>query len=320
MNPPAYRAPRIAALVAAYRRDPELDRLLFTLAKGRPAPDGVFVADSAAAEETRELCGRHGATWIPMPANRGPGPAWNAALQAALADESFTHLLVLDDDVVPPPGTTALMIDTMVATGSGAVAPLLFDANGNLWGFPEPREAQLRTAIRRVTDLDSAGKILGGDAHPFCWATGACMLYRREAFEKAGRFREDFWMLGEDLEFSMRTAAEAGGVFTARVAVPHLPPAHDDPRAAVLAHRAKFLALLQNLSFLAFHSPHSGHLRKYLPGNFRRYLRTEGYSVPNFLDAASACWLGAARARPAGTPSGERLRDRARRRFSADRL
>lgn len=320
MNPPETRPPRIAALIAAYRRDPELERLLLALSGGAPAPARVFVADNAASAETRDLCCSHDAGWIPLEENPGPGPAWNAALEAALADASFTHFLVLDDDVVPPPGALASMLETMTSTGSGIVAPLLFDAAGKLWGFPEPREKELRSAIRRVTDADAALKILGAEPHPFCWATGACMLYRRDAFEKAGRFREDFWMLGEDLEFSMRAAAAVGGVFTAQVAVPHLPPAPGDPRAAAVAHRAKFLALLQNLAYLAFHSPHSAHLRSYLPGNFRRYLRTGGYTAANVRDAAAALWHGALRARPAGSASGQRLRDRARRHFAPDRL
>lgn len=320
MTAPNPKKPRVAALVATYRRDTELARLLGALQAAALPPTKVFVADNAASGETRDLCGRGGAEWIPVPINRGPGPAWNAALEAALADPGFTHFLVLDDDVVPPPEALAVLVDTMESAGACAVAPLLYDEKGMLWGFPEPCEVPLRAAIRKVTDTASASAALGGDPHPFCWATGACMLYRRDVFEKCGKFREDFWMLGEDLEFSMRAAAAGGGVFTARVAVPHLPPAPGDPRAAALAHRAKFLALLQNLSFLAFHSPHSAHLRSYLPGNFRRYLRTEGISPATLREVVATFWHGAVRGQPAGTPAGARIREAAQKRLSSDRL
>jgi len=318
MTAPEPQKHRVGALIAAYRRDQELERLLLALAAGLPAPARVFVADNAASSDTQELCARHDAEWIPVPINRGPGPAWNVALDAALPDRSLTHLLVLDDDVVPPPGALATMTSVMQATGCGAVAPLLFDEKNMLWGFPEPREPALRSAIRGVTNQSSTTAALGSDPHPFCWATGACMLYRRDVFETCGKFREDFWMLGEDLEFSMRAAAGCGGVFTAGVAVPHLPPAPVDPRAAAVAHRTKFLALLQNLSYLAFHSPHSAHLRSYLPGNFRRYLRTEGWKAANLQDAGTAFWLGAVCAHPAGTPSGAKLRERAQKRGAAE--
>ncbi|MBJ7258353.1 MAG: glycosyltransferase family 2 protein [Chthoniobacterales bacterium] len=313
-------SPRVAAVIATYRRDRELGRLIEALKAGTLPPARIDVADSADSEETRGLCARMGARWIPLPINRGPGPAWNAAIAAALADDSVTHLLVLDDDVVPPADALETMLRVAGGTGSGAVAPLLFDEKGALWGFPEPQEPALRPAIRRVTDKASALAALGGDPHPFCWATGACILYRRDVFDRCGMFREDFWMLGEDLHFSMRAARTAGGVFTAQVAVAHFSPPPCDPRGAALGHRQKFLALLQNLSYLAFRSPDSAHLRSYLPGNFRRYLRTEGWKAANAQDAATAFWLGAVLGHPAGTASGAKLRERAQKRFGADRF
>jgi len=312
-------APKVAAAVATYRRDKELRRLLSALQNGDTAPAAAYVADNAASEGTKQTCLAANAKWLPRPVNNGPGAAWNAAVTAALADPQVTHILVLDDDVVPSPDALEVMLAEMDRAGCGAVAPLLFDAKDCLWGFPEPQERELRTAIRRVTDPESARKILGEDPHPFCWATGACMLYRRDVFEKCGMFREDFWMLGEDLEFSMRAAAAVGGFFAAKVAVPHLPPEPTDPHGAKLAHREKFLALLQNLSFLAFRSPHSAHLRSYLPGNFRRYLRTEGWGAGTFRDGWCAFWQGAIGGQPAGTPAGARVRARARKRMQKDR-
>jgi len=312
-------APKVAAAVATYRRDRELGRLLSALQKGDTAPAVVYAADNASSEETKETCLAAGAKWLPRPVNGGPGAAWNTAVTAALADPEITHILVLDDDVVPPPDALGIMLGAMESADCGAVAPLLFDAKDHLWGFPEPQERELRAAIRRVTDHSSAREILGDQPHPFCWATGACMLYRRDVFEKYGLFREDFWMLGEDLEFSMRAAAAVGGVFTAQVSVPHLPPEPKDRHGAKIAHREKFLALLQNLSFLASRSPHSAHLRSYLPGNFRRYLRTEGWGAGTLWDGWCAFWHGAIRGQPAGTSAGARLRERARKRMQKDR-
>jgi len=312
-------APKVAAAVATYRRHRELGRLLSALQKGDTAPAAVYVADNASSEETKQTCLAAGAKWLPRPVNNGPGAAWNAAVTAALADPEVTHILVLDDDVVPQPDALSIMLGAMESADCGMVAPLLFDTNNQLWGFPEPEERELRTAIRRVTDPGSARRILGDQPHPFCWATGACVLYRRDVFEKCGLFREDFWMLGEDLEFSMRAAAAVGGVFTAQVSVPHLPPEPTDPHGAKIAHREKFLALLQNLSFLAFRSPHSAHLRSYLPGNFRRYLRTEGWGVGTLWDGWCTFWQGAIRGQPAGASAGARIRERARKRMQKDR-
>ena len=311
--------PKVAAVVATYRRERELGRLMSALAVSDVAPVAIYVADNASSEKTKEICLAAGAKWLPRPVNNGPGAAWNTGISAALAAPEVTHILILDDDVVPPPDALKAMLAAMEKASCGAVSPLLFDANGTLWGFPEPQERELRAAIRRVNDCASARKILGEEPHPFCWATGACMLYRRDVFEKCGLFREDFWMLGEDLEFSMRAAATVGGIFTAQASIPHLPPESPDRQAAKISHREKFLALLQNLSFLAFHSPHSAHLRSYLPGNFRRYLRAEDWNPGTFWDGWCAFWQGAVAAQPAGTSAGARIRQRARVRMQMDR-
>ncbi len=310
---------RIAAAIATFRRDEELVRLFTSLASSTvPFDGGVFVADNAASEETAAVCAAAPlpVTWLPRSANNGPGAAWNTAVSAALADNAVTHVLVLDDDVVPPSDTVDLLLQAM-GESSAAAAPLLFDEKERLWAFPEPRPPALRRAIRRVHAVSECRAALGPEAHPFCWATGACMLYARRAFETGG-FCEDFWMLGEDLEFSMRVASTLGGVFTASVAVAHLPPP-GMPGTAAMGNRLKFLALLQNLSYLAFHSPHSSHMRGYLPGNFKRYLLTEDPSPAGLRDAWRTFWHGALRGRPAGHASGVHLREKVRHRMQRDR-
>jgi len=316
MNP-STNSPRVAAVVAAHKRDAELRRLLAALGKSEtPLSGGIHVADNASSEETRAVCADfEGVSWLPRPVNNGPGPAWNTAIRHAMQDPAVTHLLVLDDDVVPPPETVRLLLDAMQQSGAAVAAPLLSDQRGQLWGFPEPCEISLRTAIRRATTPEDCQRVFGDVPHPFCWATGACVLYTRSALETRGYFREDFWMLGEDLELSMRTSAESGGVFTAQCAVPHLPPP-PDPSTARLSHRLKFLALLQNLSCLAFHSPHSAHLKSYLAGNFRRYARTEGCAPGTLWDGWCAFYQGAIGQQPAGTSAGARLRERATRRLN----
>ena len=311
MTPPK-PSPCVAAAIATHRREAELQRLLAALGHSDlTLTGGIFVADNASSPETRAVCqAGSGVAWLPRAVNNGPGPAWNTAAAKALENPGVTHILVLDDDVVLPADALRGLLDALVASGAAAAAPLLFDENGRLWGFPEPLEVALRATIRRTRTPKECRQALGPTPHRFCWATGACMLYTRQAFETLGFFREDFWMLGEDLEFSMRAASLLGGVFTAAVAVPHLPP--PAKTAAIrTSHRLKFLALLQNLSYLAFHSPHRAHLRSYLAGNFKRYVRTEGWAPGTLWDGWCAFYEGALWKQPAGTAAGARLRERA---------
>ena len=315
MTPPK-PSPCVAAAIATHRREAELQRLLAALGHSDlTLTGGIFVADNASSPETRAVCqAGSGVAWLPRAVNNGPGPAWNTAAAKALENPGVTHILVLDDDVVLPADALRGLLDALVASGAAAAAPLLFDENGRLWGFPEPLEVALRATTRRTRTPKECRQALGPTPHRFCWATGACMLYTRQAFDTLGFFREDFWMLGEDLEFSMRAASTLGGVFTAAVEVPHLPPpAKTD--ASRTAHRLKFLALLQNLSYLAFHSPHRAHLRSYLAGNFKRYVRTEGWAPGTLWDGWCAFYEGALWKQPAGTAAGIRLRERAARRL-----
>jgi len=115
--------------------------------------------------------------------------------------------------------------------------------------------------------------------------------------------------LGEDLEYSMRVAARVPAGFTCRVSVPHLPPEPTDPAAAHISGCVKFCSLLQNLSYLSFHSPDSAHMKFYLPGNFRRFFRTYGTGRRTTGYALACFHAGALCGEPAGGARGERLRE-----------
>ncbi len=296
----------VAAVIATYRRPAELQRLLSGLAAGSVQPDLVMIIDNAASPETAALAqaSELNVRIISLPSNPGPGAAWKCGMEHAW--EAAEWFFVLDDDVVIGPR----VLEQLLAAGRHAdvVAPLLSDSEGNVWAFPEPANPALRSRIREARTPADCLRLLGPEPHEFCWCTGACMLVSRRAVEKAGFHRTDFHMLGEDLEFSMRLSTYVRSVFLCDVDVPHLPPiAGAESRPSELSHRRKFLSLLQNLTYLTLHSPHSRHLWRYLPGNFRRYFRT--MPLKYWWEALWA-GLGGAAGQPAGGTLGRRLRQR----------
>jgi GT2 family glycosyltransferase len=131
------------------------------------------------------------------------------------------------------------------------------------------------------------------------WCAGACILVSRHATETSGFHRGDFRILGEDLEYSLRLSDRHRCVFFPKLVAGHLSPPRP-PGDTRTAHRAKFACLLRNLSYLSFHIPHRAHLRRYLPGNFRRFFRTFGLSSATLAVALKCFWLGAVRGSPAG--------------------
>lgn len=303
----------VVAAIVTHRRPAELERLLRCLSGSVVPLAGCVISDHAPGGETKTLAARAGVNTIVLedPSNPGPGAGWANAAKAA-----FTHfpeaaaIWYLDDDVVIPPEALGTLLEEMAKAGAGSIAPLLTEAEGKLWAFPEPEPSTLRHAIRTATTPAEAIALLGEEPIPFCWCTGACYLVQKSAIEKSGFHRADFWLLGEDLEYSMRLAGESRAVFTGKVSVSHLPPPAASPAAAQKSDYVKFCSLLQNLTYLAFHSPHSRHMKRYLPGNYRRFFRSHALRFRTLQDAAACFWNGAVGGQPAGATSGRVLRER----------
>ncbi len=301
----------VVAVVVTYRRIPELTRLLDCLGRSTTPLLGCVISDhspdGSVAELARQTLGlevivREDAS------NPGPGAGWSNAAARAIEHfgERVSALWYLDDDVVPAPDCLEILCRDI--GNAHAIAPLLSDAEGALWAFPEPEVPDLRRLIRAAGTPADARRLIGEAPHAACWATGACLLVTRKAYERLGGHRTDFWLLGEDLEYSMRLADEDGLVFTCRAAVPHLPNPPADAEAARRSGYVKFCSLLQNLSYLSFHSSHSRHMRSYLPGNYRRFFRTYGWGMTQLADALRCLLGGIVQGQPAGGSIGQNLR------------
>ncbi len=292
---------QIAAVVVTHRRDLELARLLQSLEASSLHPTLIVIVDHAASATTETVveASTLDTVYISSPDNPGPGAGWKRGMQAALIRQPrTTHFLILDDDVILP--SEAIEKLTLASARAAITCPMLLDSNEKIWAFPEPKNVALRKKIRQVhTEADSL-EHLGTEPLPFVWCTGACLLVRRDAVDAAGFYRTDFWMLGEDLEYSMRLAAFGGGLFLPDVFVPHLPPVAADSTTATASNRKKFDSLLQNLAYLSFHHPSSDHLMSYLPGNARRYFRTFGWNPGSLARIVACLWKGAISAKPAG--------------------
>jgi len=302
----------IVVVVVTFRRLPEIVRLVRSLeASTHPVLACVVIDHDGVGEVRQALLGEGlNVRVVEDSSNPGPGAGWANGARLALAEfgENLEALWFLDDDVVIPPDSLRILLEEKAKVSAGAIAPLLSDSSGDLWAFPEPRPPTLRPVIRKAKVPRDALDLLGSEPIEFCWATGACLLVDRGVIERVGFHRPDFWMLGEDLEYSMRIALLREGFFTCRVVVPHLPPPASDHVAARRSDYLKFSSLLQNLSYISFHV--RGHMWRYLPGNFRRFFRTHGVSLETLRDAAVCLWSGAIGGHPSGHISGQQVRRR----------
>jgi GT2 family glycosyltransferase len=300
----------VAALVATYRRPRELARLLDSLAMIERGLTTVIVVDNGASAETEAVvnAARCPAQYVNAGRNLGCGGGLRLAGERALADARVTHLLILDDDAILPPETLTQLGAALEREHADLAYPLVVDEGGRIGWLPGfPRSArELRHAEGLTPEIFRAR--FGNEPREFIWAQGICLLVTRRAVEAAGLHRDDFWVRGEDLDFSLRLTARGRGIHVSGIVVQHLPSADGDATVSGAGTFLKHCAMLQNIAYLALRQPHGRRIAWTLGPNLRRFLRL--WSWRALGDALRAFWRGVVRAEPAGRGTGETFRAR----------
>jgi rhamnopyranosyl-N-acetylglucosaminyl-diphospho-decaprenol beta-1,3/1,4-galactofuranosyltransferase len=300
----------VVAVTATYRRAFELDRLLRALSASAVPLHGIVVVDNGSDAATRECVERGAipAEYVDAGENLGCGGGLRRGEEVALNRfPDLTHVWILDDDTVPEPTTLGTLLAAMESTGAGAACPQARDAEGNLNWFPGLKDRARFDLLRH--SKTPAEFIERDSAKPaeFTWATGVAILVTRAALERGGLHRGDFWIRGEDLDFSLRITENAKGIYVPTAHLEHLPPGGgrvvDD-----YAERTKHAAMLQNCAYLFARTRHGRTLLRHWPGNAFRHLRRFG--LGSIGDIATAFLQGVLRGKPAGAPGGETFRQR----------
>lgn len=304
-------------VVATYRRTDCLLRLLRGLAAQRRVPDGVWVVDNAVDAELEQETARFRGLalhYLPSPGNPGCGAGLALGMRAAAEAVGLSRMdfVVMDDDVVPGPE----VLEGLEAAGGrepgGMLAPLLTDAAGVLEPGAEPDlPFRMRRRLRRCRTLEDYRKALGREGVRFRWCRGPCFWISGRAVAAVGYPRGDFWMLGEDIEYSMRVAASGRGVLCPGVSVVHAPPTGAGGEAGWW-HRVKFAAMLQNLAYMARHLPHCRRCLRYLIPHVGRYSRTFGWSWTTAGEIVRCLVDGGIHGEAAGGPRAQAWRERVR--------
>ncbi len=152
---------------------------------------------------------------IPNPRNAGFGAANNLAMK----DARGKYFLLLNSDAFPLSGAISALLECMDRhPEAGVIGPRLLNQDGSLqiscYRFPSPLRAWLENLW--LSSLLPARSALGDYrkwAHDTECAVdsviGACMLVRREAYEKAGGFDERYFMYQEETDWQ-KTFKEHG--------------------------------------------------------------------------------------------------------------
>jgi GT2 family glycosyltransferase len=176
----------------------------------------IIVIDSASHDDCGEMLARDfpGVIFIQSPENVGFAKANNVAARRA----GGRALLLLNPDTELREDSLRILVDRLQSTpGAGGVGCRLVSGDGSLQtscvqAFP--------TVLNQVLDSEFLRRNFPGWS---IWGTaplrsaqpaqaeavsGACILVKREAFDRVGGFSEDYFMYGEDLDlcFKIRQA------------------------------------------------------------------------------------------------------------------
>lgn len=295
-------APSIIAITATYRRPVELARLLRSLANSCRPPHGIIVVDNGDDAATRATVETNpfASHYVAPGRNLGCGGGLNLGERKAFElFPELTHIWILDDDAVVHPDTLETLLTAMLREDARVAHPLTIAADGSLAWFPGLLDAgKFHVICQRQTPQQFVTRC-GTDSVPFSWSQGIALLVDRRAFETVGYHRDDYWVRGEDLEFSLRVTHRFRGIYVPAARVQHLPP-DDAPSARGATEYAKHRAMLQNLAYTAVRLPHGRPLLRTIPGNWLRFLRTWGWRPSVAADAISTVIQGTLLGRPAG--------------------
>jgi hypothetical protein len=143
-------------------------------------------------------------TLIQSTANLGFAGGNNLGIRKAL-ELDYSHIMLLNNDtVVAPDFLNSMMSQFDKSPSLGVVQPVIYwmkDRNqiwnaGGKWNSTFGRAIPLR-------ELKN-GKKVGSGIQKIDWATGCCMLIKREAILQVGLLNEQFFAYFEDVEWSLR--------------------------------------------------------------------------------------------------------------------
>lgn len=172
-----------------------------------PFADQIVVVDNASSDRTLSLLlevsrDTDRVTVVRSTENVGFAKATNIAVTASTGD----YLLLLNPDTQFQSGCLASMLSRFADPAVGIVGPALIRPNGSI----DP--ACARFAPTRVHGLLHLLPIVRRwaryhDRSPkdtVQAVSGACLLIRRELWDRVGGLDEDYWMYGEDLDLCLR--------------------------------------------------------------------------------------------------------------------
>ena len=205
--------PTLSVVIVTHHSAPAIERTVGALVAELRDGDELIVVDNESFDETvacvRELA--PDATVIETGANLGFSAACNRGAGAAKGE----LLCFLNPDAVPQPGWREA-IAAPAASGEWAAWQALVTAEGG-------KVINTAGGVVHFTGIAWAGQagqpVDAAAAGEPGFVSGACLAIRRDTFEVAGGFPEEFFLYHEDVDLSLRLRLAGGRLGVAADAV-----------------------------------------------------------------------------------------------------
>ena len=203
----------LSAIIVSYNtREMTLDCLKTLYGELKDIDAEVWVVDNASRDGSAEaiVSAYPDARVIASETNLGFGAANNRAMSEACG----AYFLLLNSDAFPCPGAVRALIDYMNAHPDvGVAGPRLLNRDGSVqlscFRFPSPMRCWLEnlwiSAAFRGNALICDYRQWAHDRERIVdFVSGACLLARRDVFERVGGFDEKFFMYAEETDWQRR--------------------------------------------------------------------------------------------------------------------
>jgi len=246
-------------VIVNYNSGADLLACLKSLKTAPPArPHTITVVDNASTDGSVDTVrkGFEAVQIIDMGRNTGFAAANNTGIRST----SSPLVLLLNSDTLVPPNAIDALCERLETTGAAAAGPRLIDADGRpeiSWGpmlSPWSEWIQARRVAAASSSLPQARRrvdALTSTERRVDWISGACLLVRRDAAEKAGLLDERYFMYEEDVDFCATLRQQGGSIlFTPAATVIHL-------RGRSMAKLPRQKPSHYDASHLAFYAKHN---------------------------------------------------------------
>lgn len=209
----------LSIVVVSYNARGDLDRCLASLTSAPPAvAHEVIVVDNASTDDSADVARARGARVLEAGANLGFARANNLGIRASRG----LNVLLLNSDTL----VSARMIDRLLDVLNSrpdvaVVGPRLVDSEGRaelsfgrmIGPLAEWRQKRLVSGhARRDPRISATVEAMTRREQTVDWVSGACLLVRRAAADRAGLFDERFFLYTEDVDFCAAVRRTGGKV------------------------------------------------------------------------------------------------------------